>query len=152
MTAVSAPRAVYLMLLLLGSVAFAPVAAAEDGYDLWLRYRPLEQSLASRYRSALTQLVVAGDSATLRVARAELDRGLRGLLGAEPAAADGVSRDGALVVGTPRSLPLLAQLGVDLPQPGSQGYVIRSATLAGRHAVVAPVAPGFNVRSAATAA
>jgi alpha-glucuronidase len=65
-----------------------------------------------------------------------LDRGLRGLLGAAPARADKVSRDGALVVGTPRSLPLLAQLSLQLPQPGSQGYVIRSVTLGGRSALL----------------
>lgn len=124
------------MVLLFGAIAVAPVATAEDGYDLWLRYRPLEEPWATRYRATLTQLVAAGDSATLRVAAAELDRGLRGLLGAAPARADQVLRDGALVVGTPRSLPLLAQLSLQLPQPGSQGYVIRSVTLGGRSALL----------------
>lgn len=124
------------MVLLLGAVAVAPVATAEDGYDLWLRYRPLEEPWATRYRATLTQLVALGDSATLRVAAAELDRGLRGLLGAAPARADEVSRDGALVVGTPRSLPVLAELNLQLPQPGSQGYVIRSVTLGGRSALI----------------
>lgn len=124
------------MVLLFGAIAVAPVATAEDGYDLWLRYRPLEEPWATRYRATLTQLVALGDSATLQVAAAELDRGLRGLLGAAPARADEVSRDGALVVGTPRSLPLLARLSLQLPQPGSQGYVIRSVTLGGRSALI----------------
>lgn len=124
------------MVLLFGAIAVAPVATAEDGYDLWLRYRPLEEPWATRYRATLTQLVALGDSATLQVAAAELDRGLRGLLGAAPARADVVSRDGALVVGTPRSLPLLARLSLQLPQPGSQGYVIRSVTLGGRSALI----------------
>lgn len=124
------------MVLLFGAIAVAPVATAEDGYDLWLRYRPLEEPWATRYRATLTQLVALGNSATLQVAAAELDRGLRGLLGAAPARAAEVSRDGALVVGTPRSLPLLAGLSLQLPQPGSQGYVIRSVTLGGRSALI----------------
>lgn len=124
------------MVLLFGAIAVAPVATAEDGYDLWLRYRPLEEPWATRYRATLTQLVALGNSATLQVAAAELDRGLRGLLGAAPARAAEVSRDGALVVGTPRSLPLPAGLSLQLPQPGSQGYVIRSVTLGGRSALI----------------
>ncbi len=123
-------------LLFVGGIAVAPAAIAEDGYDLWLRYRPIEEPWATRYRATLTQLVAAGDSATLQAATTELERGVRGLLGTVPARADGVSRDGALVVGTPRSLPLLAQLNLQLPQPGSQGYVIRSATLAGHSALI----------------
>ena len=123
-------------LLFVGGIAVAPAAIAEDGYDLWLRYRPIEEPWATRYRATLTQLVAAGDSATLQAATTELERGVRGLLGTVPARADGVSRDGALVVGTPRSLPLLAQLNLQLPQPGSQGYVIRRATLAGHSALI----------------
>jgi alpha-glucuronidase len=123
-------------LLFGGGIAVAPAAIAEDGYDLWLRYRPIEEPWATRYRATLTQLVAAGDSATLQAAIAELERGARGLLGTVPTRADGVSRDGTLVVGTPRSVPLLAQLNLQLPQAGSQGYVIRRATLAGHSALI----------------
>ena len=81
-------------------------------------------------------MVAARDSATLQAAATELERGLRGLLGTAPPRAAGVSRDGALVVGTPRSLPVLAQLSLQLPQPGSDGFVIRSATVAGRSVLI----------------
>jgi alpha-glucuronidase len=134
-----------MILLLLDGIVVAPLAAAEDGYDLWLRYRPIEEPWARRYRAALTQLILAGDSATLQAARAELDRGLRGLLGTELAAADHVSRDGALVVGTPRSLPLLAELRLELPPPGSQGYVIRTATVAGRSTLLVAAADDIGI-------
>ena len=121
-----------LILLWIGGIAAASAAPAEDGYDLWLRYRPIEEPWATRYRATLTQWVAARNSATLQAAATELERGLRGLLGTAPPRADGVSRDGALVVGTPRSLPTLAQLSLQLPQPGSHGFVIRSATVAGQ--------------------
>jgi alpha-glucuronidase len=125
-----------IILLSVGSTAVAPAAGAEDGYDLWLRYRLIEEPWAGRYRATLTQLVTARGSPTLQAAANELDRGLRGLLGTAPASSDAVSRDGALVVGTPRSLPVLAELNLRLPHPGSQGYVIRTATIAGRGALI----------------
>jgi alpha-glucuronidase len=135
MIGVGARRAVCLMVVLWG-LALAPVASAEDGYDLWLRYRPVEQPWADRYRAALTQLVAGSASPTLQVARSELQRGLQGLLGVTLAAADGVSQDGAVVVGTPRSSPLLAQLELSLPASGSQGYAIRTATIGGHSALI----------------
>lgn len=141
MAAERAPRTVgrivlSVVLLCMGGIVLAPAADAEDGYDLWLRYRPLEEPWASRYRSMLAQLVVTGNSATLQAAASELDRGLRGLLGAAPARADRVTREGTLVVGTTRSSPLLAGIGLQLPPPGSQGYVIRGAKIAGHSALI----------------
>ena len=132
-----ARRAVCLMVVLwVAGLAAAPVASAEDGYDLWLRYRPVEQPWGDRYRTALTQVVAVGESPTLRVAHAELQRGLRGLLGVTLADAASVTQDGALVIGTRRSLPMLAGMKLSLPAPGSQGYAIRSTTIGGHRALI----------------
>jgi alpha-glucuronidase len=134
---VGARRAVCLVVVLwVAGLAAAPVASAEDGNDLWLRYRPVEQPWADRYRAALTQLVAGDASPTLHVAHSELQRGLQGLLGAALAEADSVSQDGALVIGTRRSLPLLTDLQLSLPPAGSQGYALRSATLGGHRALI----------------
>jgi len=82
MIGVRARRAMCLVVVLwVAGLTAAPVASAEDGYDLWLRYRPVEQSWGDRYRAALTQLVAGSASPTLQVAFAELQRGLQGLLG-----------------------------------------------------------------------
>ena len=35
-------------------------ALAEDGYDLWLRYRPVEAAAQARYRAAATAIVAPG--------------------------------------------------------------------------------------------
>ena len=134
---VGARRGVCLVVVLwVAGLAAASVASAEDGYDVWMRYRPVEQPWADRYRAALTQLVAGSASPTLRVAHAELERGLRGLLGVTLVSVRGVTQDGALVIGTRRSLPLLAELTLSLPPPGSQGYAIRSTTIDGHSTLV----------------
>ena len=86
----------------------APPAAAETGYDLWLRYRPIhEPALLASYRAAATGIAVPRPSATGDLAVSELKRGLTGLLGtptAEIAAKGGAIPDGTIVVGTPSQL------------------------------------------------
>ena len=121
---------------LLGDAAPAP--RAEDGYDLWLRYRRVADAARLRAdRGAITGLLVAGDSPTLRIARAELTRGLRGLLGVPVPAVDSVARDGALVLGTPAGSPLVAALHLAaLDSAGEEGYVLRATEIAGRRAIV----------------
>ena len=73
--------------LLIAIVAPISPALAEDGYDLWLRYAPLEGDAASRLaRSGLRPVAdesVARD-ATVRIAVDELERGLAALKGNAP--------------------------------------------------------------------
>src|SRR5215216_6687936 len=85
-------------------------AKAEDGYRLWLRYDPLPRQVIGAYRPHVTSVVVPGVSATLDAIRAELARGCAGLFASPVPLAAGVDRDGALVVGTPKSSPLIAGL------------------------------------------
>jgi len=111
-------------------------ARAEDGYDLWLRYRPLETQWVGPYKHAATQLVGDAGSPTLQAAQSELLRGLSGLLGSAPRSARRVTQDGAIVLGTPRSSALIAHLDMKPPGTGREGYVIRSVVMDGHHATV----------------
>ncbi|RAK51335.1 alpha-glucuronidase family glycosyl hydrolase [Phenylobacterium deserti] len=123
------------LIALLG-VGSAAYAQADDGYDLWLRYRPIEARYADAYRTAATEVVVQGSSPTLLAARAELNRGLSGLLGAAPLVSAAPTRDGAVVVGTPASSPLIASLRLPLDKVGPEGFIIRSAQTGGRRVTV----------------
>jgi len=114
----------------------AAPAPAEDGYDLWLRYVPVEASRLAGYRAHAAELVVPSDTPTARATRAELVRGLRGLLGAAPPVDVRAGRDGAVVVGTPASSPQLAALKLDLSGLGDEGYLVRSVRIDGRPATV----------------
>jgi alpha-glucuronidase len=155
------PRAVHLALLLAAAFwSLAPLGArarsgadattptdTSDGYRLWLRYVPIHGAWLTRYRASVTEIVspgAAGDaisaapplSPTLRAARAELERGLTGMLGGAPRQAGEVTERGAIVFGTPRSSPAIAALRLDLSAIGSEGYVIRSARIEGHGSIV----------------
>src|ERR1700730_16186030 len=112
-----------LLLLALIAVTGAIPAHAEDGYDLWLRYRPVTAESLGYYRQAATELVSGARSSTLDIAESELLRGLSGLLGVtEPAVAQ-PTRNGSVIFGTPKSSPLVARLGLALDRVGTEGYL-----------------------------
>ena len=54
--------------LAFAALLFASSAKAETGYDLWLRYVPVEAQYKKHY--AVSALVTGASSATLDVARA----------------------------------------------------------------------------------
>uniref|UniRef100_UPI0032C23290 alpha-glucuronidase family glycosyl hydrolase n=2 Tax=Povalibacter sp. TaxID=1962978 RepID=UPI0032C23290 len=141
----SVGRRLLWLALLLGSVVMASHAMAEDGYDLWLRYRPLESPALERYRPLAAELAGTANSPTLRAAAAELQRGLAGLLGVQPPLSERVSRAGALVFGTPSSSDIVKSLNLDLRALGAEGYVLRSASVAGRRVTVIAAATDVGV-------
>ncbi|HEY0379785.1 MAG TPA: alpha-glucuronidase family glycosyl hydrolase [Pyrinomonadaceae bacterium] len=123
---------------LAAAVAFCAGARAEDGYRLWLRYERLPEKMVRVYRPRVTSVVVQGKSATLDALREELAGGCSGLLGFAVPTASEVDRDGALVVGTPASSPLVARLKWDrrLAALGPEGFLIRSIKLGPHSATV----------------
>ena len=108
-------------------------ALAEDGYDLWLGYRPLQAESAKIQRRFASQLIVGSATPTQSITRAELQRGLGGLLGTPIEPAQAVTQDGAIIAGTATS-PLVASLHIPTGDLGREGYRIRSVVVGG-HAV-----------------
>jgi alpha-glucuronidase len=130
--------------LVLTAAGAAQPAVAETGYDLWLRYVPVKDlAVRAAHRHAVAAIVVQGTSPTARVVRAELARGLAGLLAGPVVSWDTVQADGALVVGTPTTSSLVASLGWSKPlaEVGREGYLIRSTRIRG-HAVTVIASEG----------
>ena len=126
-----------LRLLILMAAVFAAVpAAAEDGYDLWLRYKPLAPQEIARYQPDATEIAGEASSPTLRVAQDELRRGLQGLLARPLPIAPEPSRAGAILFGTERSSPAIARLKLPLSNLGPEGFLIRPVMLNGRRTIV----------------
>lgn len=91
-------------------------AQAEDGYDLWLRFRPLTGTALSQTETRLGSIEAADANDTAVV---ELSRGLSGLLG-KPVP---VAKGGKVLLGTVND-PAIAAL--DLGGLVPDGYIIRS--------------------------
>jgi alpha-glucuronidase len=106
--------------------------ADSDGYDLWLRYRPLP--VAGRAHLPAAVVTAGADSPTLQAARAELQRGLAGMTG-KPVAIGGGARAGSVVLARGADLPSgLAETNAvrDALRPlGSEGYLVRRVHLNG---------------------
>lgn len=106
-------------------------AAAEDGYDLWLRHAPLGEAQRQRLAGPVTGIVVPAEpSATLQIARDELRAGLQELLGREVPLLD-TPAAGAIVLGTPAGSGLVRRQSLPLSALGDEGYVLRAVEAAG---------------------
>ncbi|TGX54153.1 alpha-glucuronidase [Sphingomonas gei] len=127
-------RQVLAFILFLLGAALAGGARAETGYDLWLRYQPVEAQWRERYAARVTHFTAA-DGPTMLAAAGELRRGVAGMLGYDPARREAVTGDGAVVLGTATS-PLIAPLGLPLTRLGAEGYLIRSAVIQGKRVTV----------------
>ncbi len=106
---------------------WAILAAAENGYDLWLRYRPLPAAIADGYAECIAAVHVAGESPVLKAAADELSSALEGLTGRRPA----VCRD-------PRACCLVmgahleerfggAFAAAEVEACGNEGFILRTA-------------------------
>jgi len=126
----------------LSALLMMNAAFAEDGYDLWLRYQPVESPWMQAYRQATTRVILPVSSPTLQAAKDELRRGISGLLNIDPQfdGADSDIKDGSLIVGTPKSLAAIKKLdlakNIPLNKLGNEGYVIRSMSVNGRPVTV----------------
>src|SRR5262252_97432 len=98
------------LLAWLAATVFSLPVAAEDGYDLWLRYRPVETGSYAALDSGVRELVTGARSPTLAAAERELSRGLSGLAGRPIPLTGSVTQPGAVLFGTPASSPLVAGL------------------------------------------
>ncbi|WP_443018535.1 alpha-glucuronidase family glycosyl hydrolase [Sphingobium sp. Leaf26] len=109
-----------------------PVAQAEDGYDLWLRYAPADNARAPVLAAHATAIVAAGTSPTLAIATQELQRGIAGMTGRTPALSATIQQ-GALLLATPASTPALP---VETDGLGMEGYAIRTTMIHGKAVTV----------------
>ncbi|WP_121115982.1 alpha-glucuronidase family glycosyl hydrolase [Croceibacterium ferulae] len=106
-------------LLVLAAILLPAPALAEDGHDLWLRYRPLAAEGAAALPAAVER---RGDTPTLRAAEAELIRAFAAMAGE-------TQGRGARVVLAAAADPQVAALGLPLGDLGTEGYLIRQVRL-----------------------
>ncbi|QHT71027.1 alpha-glucuronidase [Rhodocytophaga rosea] len=127
------------ILITLGLVNVCQYLKAEDGYRLWLRYDKVEnaQQLAA-YKQSVTQVLFSGNSPTISAARKELFQGLSGLLQLQPTETKTVSQNGALLIGTIATTPILSELNLksSLEKIGTEGFFIKSVKINQKNATI----------------
>ena len=106
-------------------VSLASAALAEDSYDLWLRYRPIEQGWKARYAPHVTAIVATSHAPEVRAAEAELRRGIAGMLGIVPSKK---MQRGAIILRPNARLSGIAQEGYCLRTDRQHG--INATTIA----------------------
>ncbi len=132
------------VVLLLGS-GWPGTGRAEDGHELWLRYRLASSERLPQYRERLATVFAPEATPTQRVARDELRRGLAGLLGQAPDFAADSKAGAALLVGAPASVPQLAPWREEVAALPANGYLIRSVREAGRSRLVVAATDDLGV-------
>lgn len=111
---------------------------AENGYELWLRYKPVSNaSLCESYRQMNRKVIFPGEAESLVAARKELQAGLSGLLNVNFTETEALE-DNVLLVGTPQSIPLLQKQSfyTEINELSGEGYLILSSKIEGKKITV----------------
>jgi alpha-glucuronidase len=117
--------------VLLLILIFSWKAPADDGYELWLKHRRInDEHLLKQYREATACIIVPGESKTLRIIRSELKRSLDVMLGVDMRFRAAATGKNALVIGTPERSDIVRLLQSEgkLQRLGSEGYLITEIT------------------------
>ena len=108
---------------------FTREAPADDGYELWLKYRKIDDELLlKQYREFIACVVVPGKSNTLEIIRRELKTGLDRMLCVETRFQSAEAGNNALLVATPARSDIVQRLQREgkLQTLGNEGYLITS--------------------------
>jgi alpha-glucuronidase len=127
-------RILYLLLLLL---AFDSIRA-ENGYELWLRYRPIENSaLLNVYRKDLASILLQGNSSTATIIKEELSKAFSGMMGTKAPFTSSLTKSGTLIIGTTAS-PIIqaADIKTDLSKINAEGFVISTKQINGKKCIL----------------
>ncbi|MET0634537.1 MAG: alpha-glucuronidase family glycosyl hydrolase [Chitinophagaceae bacterium] len=134
--------------ILLFTLFIILTATAETGYELWLRYTPVEDpALLQSYRNQVSSLTVTGSSPTMDLVKDELMKGLPAMLQKKIPLASVAGRGGQLIAGSASSSPLIrnsvpASL---LEQAGEEGFVILTRMVNGKKTTIISANSDFGV-------
>ena len=109
---------------------------ADNGYDAWLRYAPLQGAERAKVAAFPSTLVVRGDSPLLETSQKELIRGLHGMLGRELRVEKDLPKESAVILGT---LADLNSLAPELHPPAelqADGYWLASERIHGHDCII----------------
>jgi alpha-glucuronidase len=102
---------------------------AEDGYDLWLRYKKIaNNSLLDQYKKQITSPVVLGSSQTITIIKTELTQAFSGLTGAFYKILSSSDKSSTFIAGTVSTSTIISSIVTkdELKLIGNEGFIIKT--------------------------
>lgn len=110
-------------------IALPVLMRAEDGYDLWLRYKKISSILLlDQYKKQISAPVVLGSSETIAISKAELSRAFSGLTGIPYKILSSVNKSSTFIAGTATSSNIISSIITkdELSSIGNEGFIIKT--------------------------
>ena len=105
------------------------LANAENGYDLWLRYKKISNnSLLDQYKKQIISPVVLGSSQTIAIIRTELSQAFSALTGIPYKVLSSPGKSGSFIAGSVSSSTIISSIITkeELNTIGDEGFIIKS--------------------------
>ena len=102
---------------------------AENGYDLWLRYKKISNnSLLDQYKKQITSPVVFGSSQTIAIIKTELTQAFSGLTGISYKILSSPDKSSTYIAGTVSSSTIISSIITkdELNKIGNEGFIIKT--------------------------
>ena len=102
---------------------------AENGYDLWLRYKKISNnSLLDQYKKQITSPVVLGSSQTITIIKTELTQAFSGLTGISYKISSALEKSSAFIAGTVSTSTVISSIITkeELGRIDNEGFIIKT--------------------------
>ncbi|ULC60707.1 alpha-glucuronidase [Flaviramulus sp. BrNp1-15] len=112
---------------------------ANDGYNLWLQYKKVEnKQLLKNYMASIQGVESSGDSKTISVAKQELEKGFSGLFGNVFQIDDNNSGKNTLIIGSEANLDVKYSkyLKNELSKIERDGFIIKQLKIEGNTKII----------------
>src|SRR6185369_11116632 len=116
-------------LLIIFIILLPALLKAEDGYDLWLRYKKISNnSLLDQYKKQITTPVVFGSSQTITIIKTELTQAFSGLTGTSYKTLSSPGKSTTFIAGTVSASSIISSIVTkdELNLIGNEGFIIKT--------------------------
>jgi len=118
-------RAIFLTIM----IFIFSFANAENGYELWLRYKKIQNnSLLDQYKKQITSPVVFGSSQTIAIIKTELTQAFSGLTGTSYKILSSPGKSSTFIAGTVSTSTVISSIITkdELSLIGNEGFIIKT--------------------------
>src|SRR6187399_1315156 len=115
--------------LLILFILIPALLKAEDGYDLWLRYKKTSNNfLLDQYKKQINLPVVLGSSQTIAIIKTELSQAFSGLTGTSCKILSSPDKSSAFIAGTVSTSTIISSIVTkdELSRIENEGFIIKT--------------------------